>query len=614
MPSYSAAYRLIPQLRRIASSSDLPDADLLASFVANRDEEAFATLMRRHGPMVWGVCRRVVGDSHLAEDAFQAAFLVLARRARSVSPGNLVGHWLYGVAYRTALKARGMAMRQQAREKQVEVMPHPSTSPEAAWSDLSPFLDAELSQLPDKYRLPLIFCDLEGRPQRQVARDLNLATSTLTNRLARARGLLAKRLSDRGVVLSVPALLTVLNHQVSSASFPSSLATSTLQSVAILHGSLQGALSPTVAELSEGVIKMFLVAKIKAAAIGVTCLLLTVGVGIGLAPHVHAQAESKPASPKNPGKPAIISDDLQYLRRLSLEYRGVVPTTLENQFFSNDRDAKKRDKVKQWIVADHSKLPVSAMCQSCHQGVELSRWGNVWFEGQAQQFRLWESPKEAKATTLQWAQVPQGEKQALLFSYLGEQQGNSSATVDWHSKNAMTEAGYVALYSVQLQPTEGEFLRRTLLDLLGVPPTALELRYFEGDTDPDKRNKLLKWLLSNPETKKRLIEQMMKFGTDPKQFESMVEYLRQAQQPSKGDRFDRFLQQLLKENKNDGQIFEALSLSLWGRFPTDPEKTLVLDLLSKSQNRTQQWNNLLQAMIKSDQTREHMANLRKRAE
>ena len=113
MPTESPSHRLLPHLRRIALSRDdsFTDAQLLGAFVAGRDEAAFAGLVKRHGPMVLGVCRRIVGDSHLAEDAFQAAFLVLARRAATVRPRELVGHWLYGVAYRTALKARGTALR-----------------------------------------------------------------------------------------------------------------------------------------------------------------------------------------------------------------------------------------------------------------------------------------------------------------------------------------------------------------------------------------------------------------------------------------------------------------------------------------------------------------------
>src|SRR4029077_14554286 len=162
MPTNPTALRLLPHLRRVALARDTETGDrqLLGCFVATTDEAAFATLVRRHGPMVLGVCRRVVGDPHLAEDAFQATFLVLARRAAVVRPRHLVGHWLYGVAYRTALKARTSAMRLKATEKQVDAMLPRPVSPDEVWADLQPILDAELARLPDKYRIPIVLCDL----------------------------------------------------------------------------------------------------------------------------------------------------------------------------------------------------------------------------------------------------------------------------------------------------------------------------------------------------------------------------------------------------------------------------------------------------------------------
>src|SRR5262249_47238201 len=197
--------------------------------VTARGEGALARLVRGRGPMVLGVCRRVIGDPHLAEDAFQATFLVLARRAATVRPRHIVGHWLYGVAYRTALKARGVAARRMAKEKQVDAMPHPPVSPDEAWTDLQPVLDAELSRLPDKYRLPIVLCDLGGRTPRDVARELRLAPTTLANRLAAARRLLAKRLTQRGVALSAGAVAAALGWHAATSAVPPTLARSTVK-------------------------------------------------------------------------------------------------------------------------------------------------------------------------------------------------------------------------------------------------------------------------------------------------------------------------------------------------------------------------------------------------
>src|SRR5690348_7166938 len=178
--------RILEHVRRAALAPDgagLTDGKLLDGYVARRDEAAFAALVRRHGPMVLGVCRRVLGSPHDAEDAFQATFLVLVRRAASVVPRELVGNWLYGVAYRTALEARRTAARRQAREKQVNDMPQPAAESEQLWHDLQPLLDEELARLPDRYRSAVVLCDLQGRTRKEAAQQLGVPEGTVSGRL-----------------------------------------------------------------------------------------------------------------------------------------------------------------------------------------------------------------------------------------------------------------------------------------------------------------------------------------------------------------------------------------------------------------------------------------------
>src|SRR5580692_1490022 len=188
------ANRLMPTLRRVVlagTTSERSDGQLLGAFVTDRDADAFAGLVRRHGPMVLGVCRRVTGDRTVADDAFQAVFLVLARRAAAIKPREQVGNWLYGVAYRTAIKARAVLARRRSREKQVDIMPEPPvTSPPDVWSDLQPVIDEELARLPDNLRLPIVLCDLEGRAQREVAKHLGVPLATLASRLSAGRRVL----------------------------------------------------------------------------------------------------------------------------------------------------------------------------------------------------------------------------------------------------------------------------------------------------------------------------------------------------------------------------------------------------------------------------------------
>src|SRR5207237_1342609 len=157
---------------------------------------------------------------HDAEDAFQATFLVLVRKAASVVPREMVGNWLYGVAHQTALQARRTAARRGAREVQVTEMPDTEAVQKDQWPDVRPLLDQELSRLPDIYRAVIVLCDLEGRTRKEVARQLGVPEGTVAGRLARARAMLAKRLTERGVALSGGALAAVLSQQAVSAGVP----------------------------------------------------------------------------------------------------------------------------------------------------------------------------------------------------------------------------------------------------------------------------------------------------------------------------------------------------------------------------------------------------------
>jgi RNA polymerase sigma factor (sigma-70 family) len=377
MPTDSAALRLLPHLRRVALGRDTETGDghLLGLFVSTRDEAAFAALVRRHGPMVLGVCRRVIGDPHLAEDAFQATFLVLARRAASVRPRHLVGHWLYGVAYRTALKARGVAVRRMAKEKQVDAMPHPPVPPDEAWADLQPVLDAELARLPDKYRIPVVLCDLGGRTQRDVARELRLPPATLANRLAAARRLLAKRLTQRGVALSGGAVAAALGWHAATSAVPPSLAASTVKAACAAAAGTAVGLPAPVVQLSDGVLRMFVLNKLKAVATGVvTGLAILAGLGLMAGPSVWAGPEEKPNRPTpapapaaKPADPQRPPDDLVFLRRTSLDLRGTLPTRLEAHYFLADTDPKKRAKIVEWMLPEHGKQKATENCLKCHK-------------------------------------------------------------------------------------------------------------------------------------------------------------------------------------------------------------------------------------------------------
>jgi RNA polymerase sigma factor (sigma-70 family) len=243
------------------------DGQLLASFLDHKDEAAFEALVRRHGPMVFGVCRRVARNHHDAEDAFQATFLVLARKASSVRPRERVANWLHGVALRTALKAKTMTAKRRRQEKQVAVMPEPEAPQQDPWHDLQPLLDQELNGLPENYRLPILLCDLEGKTIKEATQQLGWPQGTLAGRLARGRKLLAKRLANRGVVLSAGLLAAVVSQNAASAAVPTSRLNSTVKAAALIAAgqtTVAGVVPVKVALLTEGVMKAMLLTKLKA--------------------------------------------------------------------------------------------------------------------------------------------------------------------------------------------------------------------------------------------------------------------------------------------------------------------------------------------------------------
>jgi RNA polymerase sigma factor (sigma-70 family) len=272
-------------LRRTALRPDLAgstDGELLGAFLTRQDAAALEMLVRRHAGMVHGVCRRVLGNAADADDAFQASFLVLVRRAASVVPREKVGNWLYGVAYKTALAAKRSLARRRTRERQVSDMPHPLANPELAQTELQQLLDHELSQLPEKYRLPVVLCYLEGRTRREVARQLRLPEGTLSNRLSAGRQRLAGRLKRRGLALTTGAVAALLEREA-SAHVPAALVATTVNTVLQVAASpaALAALLPTpVGSLTQGVLQTMWLAKLKLT----VALALTLGmVGAGTA-------------------------------------------------------------------------------------------------------------------------------------------------------------------------------------------------------------------------------------------------------------------------------------------------------------------------------------------
>jgi RNA polymerase sigma factor (sigma-70 family) len=271
--------RVLDHLRKTLNPTELTaltDRQLLSRFVAARDEAAFAALVARHGNMVLGVCRRLLRCEQDAEDAFQATFLVLARKAGAIGWGDCAGPWLHEVAIRTALEARSAITRRRAWERQDEVLPHPLVAPIEP-CDWRPLLDQELRRLPEKYRTAVILCALEGRSRREAALLLGVQEGTLSSRLASARKMLAERLTRRGVTLSAGAL-AVFSESATAATLSPDLVRSTITVATLVAAGLDAAGTATSTVLMKGVLKAMFFQKLKWTAV---VMMATVVLGAG---------------------------------------------------------------------------------------------------------------------------------------------------------------------------------------------------------------------------------------------------------------------------------------------------------------------------------------------
>src|SRR5262245_45639935 len=259
---------LVRRLHRLAGGTEgLSDRQLLQRFATERDETAFAVLVRRHGGLVFRVCKRILGNEADAEDAFQATFLVLARRAAALPWQESVGGWLHEVAHRVALKARAERLRRQAQERRQVPMIEPEARPDTGCRELCAALDEELRRLPADCHAPLLLCYLEGLTRDEAAGHLGWSTRTLKRRLARGLALLRTRLARRGLSLSSVLLASALSQNGASAAVPPGLVAPTARAAS-------GIAPAPVAELAEGVLAGMVVSRWK------VCLSLVVVLGV----------------------------------------------------------------------------------------------------------------------------------------------------------------------------------------------------------------------------------------------------------------------------------------------------------------------------------------------
>ena len=280
MSHYAAA--VLKQLDRVfnhGTALGLSEGKLLERYVAARDEVAFAALVARHGPMVLGVCRRILRDDHDVEDAFQATFLVLVRRAAAIRRRELIGQWLHGVAHRVAVRARAQSARRHvhettglpAAETSAGIMPVRDPQPE-----LRAILDDELARLPASLRSPVVLCYLEGLTHDEAAQRLRWPVGTVRSRMARARALLRRRLARRGVMTDGAAVGAALARQPIAIELIDSTVNASLAFIGP-QTAAAGVASTTAAALAEGVLQTMMISKLKIAGAAALATVLAVG-------------------------------------------------------------------------------------------------------------------------------------------------------------------------------------------------------------------------------------------------------------------------------------------------------------------------------------------------
>ena len=294
---------LMHRLRRAAAPADgASDASLLDRFVAVRDEAAFELLVWRYGPMVLSVCRRMLHCDQDAEDAFQAAFLLLARKAASIRRRAALAGWLYQTACRVALRARAAACKQPVAVPRGVEPAAPSVEPDVVWRDLRPVLDEEVGRLPERYRLAIILCYFQGRTHAQAARELGCPRGTVAVRLHRAKELLRRRLTRRGLALSAAALALLTAERTASAAVPAALVHTVVKAAVLFAAgkAVAGVASAKAVAWTQGVLRTMFFSKMKLV-VAVAAAVAVVATGTGLLmsrgaapPRTQAAVEAPP--------------------------------------------------------------------------------------------------------------------------------------------------------------------------------------------------------------------------------------------------------------------------------------------------------------------------------
>src|SRR5262245_40607704 len=346
----NGVFQRIRALAAVHTSRTCSDRELLQRFLTADDEAAFTLLVERHGPMVQALCRRLLRDRHEADDACQAAFLVLARKARSVRKQESLASWLHGVAFRISLSLRRQRARRVRREQAASRPDVQAADDNLTWRELRAVLDEELERLPERYRAPLILCYLEGKTRDEAAQQLGAKPGALHGLLDRGRKLLRDRLSKRGLPLSAALFATALAESATRAALAPAVAVASARAaLALVRGETigDGLIGSQVLTLVTEASQAMFMTKLKVgAALVVAAGILTSVVGGSLSSVSFAQAPaSQPKSSTPAATPQTTESDEEFIRRISKDSLGTEPSPTEVHFFVNNQDAGRRQKL-----------------------------------------------------------------------------------------------------------------------------------------------------------------------------------------------------------------------------------------------------------------------------
>ncbi len=361
----------------------LSDRQLLERFIEARDEVSFTVLIERHGPMVLGVCRRALPGLQDAEDACQATFIVLARKAASVRKKTSLSSWLHGVAYRVATSLRRDQARRKNRERAVAAPAPKDPACEVTWREVQAILDEELQRLPERQRAPLILCYLECLTRDEAATQLGLSSGTLHGRLERARALLRARLTQRGLTFSAGITAVALGESVVRAALsPTVVSSSTKAAMLISTGQplTQSIVAANVLALAKGVLNTMFLTKLKIGSAMLLCASLMLAVVGGFSASAIVAQDSKTKSPARQHTPpaAKTERDEDFIRRISRDLRETAPTPTEVYFFVASKDAGKRQKLIDLFIQERqAKKPSNLGGMMGFQGGILGMQGGL---------------------------------------------------------------------------------------------------------------------------------------------------------------------------------------------------------------------------------------------